>query len=106
MSKHNGTGPDVLVPSNSDCIQLAEAVNDRVQDLMRTHRVMQGMDLHAPVEMKSDFVRWQAMLKRHRSGDMRHRKSELMATRAVAQWSVNVQRALRNQPPELVEWRE
>lgn len=106
MSKTNGTGPDTLVASDADCVQLAEAISDRVQDLMRTHRIVQGMDLPAPTSMKSDFRLWQRMLKRHRSGDMRHSKSELMAARAVAQWSVNVQMALRGQPSKVVEWRD
>jgi hypothetical protein len=106
MSKSNGrSDPDLLLHSGPDCVMLARTVCVKVQELIQFHRAACGMDPVAPVELKQDFVRWRTLLDRHNAGDRRHTMSELKATRAVAQWAVDMNMAIRNQPPKTIEWR-
>jgi len=109
MSKKNGKAnlyPDLMQPSSSDTVALAQAVRERVLQVAHLYHQSRGVHLTFPESMAEDVRRWKDVLVRHGAGDFRNSRSELLATRAVAQWSLNVKRALCGQPTEQLEWGE
>lgn len=75
----------------------AHEVESRFLDLCHLHLRLRGTKLEVPKELQSDMVRWRRMVVRHKSGDFRHRESEMKALKAIAQWTLQVNAQLRNQ---------
>lgn len=90
--------------STMDDVCLGEAIETRLADLADAYLRIRGRTLQVPEILKNDFVRYTAYRSRHRKGDFRHSDSELKSVREIAQWSVQVNRALRGQPPKHIDW--
>ncbi len=87
----------VMVQSTADCIALGQAVEERFLDLCHAHLRIRGCELPIPRSLDSDVLRWRAMRIRHKRGDFRNTESEWSSTKAVAQWTLDVNSQLRNQ---------
>ncbi len=108
MSRRNGRGRihlDLLQTSRADDIALAQAVEDRFLDLSGTYMRVKGTELVPPPELNADMLAWRKMRVRHKAGDFRHTGSELKSTQRIAQWTLDVNAALRNQETTKMEWR-
>lgn len=106
MSKTNGVAPGTLRPATQDEVALVEAVRERLLGVCHLHRREMESDLCPTVEVRPAYDRWRRVVARHRAGDFRISRDEVLATREVAQWSLDVNCALRNQPFEKIEWRD
>lgn len=93
-----------LVPSRPDDIALAQAVEQRFIDLCSTHMRLRGTMPQVPLSLTPDMRRWRQMRLRHRGGDLRHTDAEMRSVRTFAQWTVDINNQLRNQPPSDVQW--
>lgn len=93
-----------MLKSTTDDVCLGQAIEDRMGDLANSYLRIRGVDLRVPEILRNDFVRYTAYRERHKKGDHRHTESELKSVREIAQWTVQVNCALRNQPPKHVDW--
>ena len=96
---------DRLKPSDQDTVGLCKAVKTRFVELQELCRRTGHLWL-SPKGMRGDFIRFKALCQRHARGDMRNSRAELLALRAVAQWTVTQNMAIKNQPPKVVEWKD
>lgn len=111
MAANNGKTPelihgDILRPSSMDNISLCDAVQGRFVDLCNAYARIRGVMLVPPADLDTDLLLWRTMAKRHRIGDFRNSRDEILATRRVAQWTVDVNATLRNQEAKAVAWRD
>lgn len=97
---------DLLLPSIQDTVILAEAVESRFLDLCGAHQRIKGEELLPPPDLNSAVLLWRRMRVRHKRGDFRNSRSELQATRTIAQWTMDVHCELRNQPKKTLQWRD
>lgn len=97
---------DLLKKSDADAVALAEAVEERFLTVCRTYIRIWGSEIKMPVSLKQDLLRWRTMRLRHKKGDFRNSDSELASTKAVAQWTVDVNAGLRGQPVQTLQWKE
>lgn len=95
-----------LQKSSADDIALSMAVQSRFVELCGAYRRIRGVDLVPPSDLDSDLFHWRTMAVRHRQGDFRNSEEELKSLRTIAQWTVDVNRELRNQPPQKIDWGE
>jgi hypothetical protein len=95
-----------LEKSIPDTITLAAKVEENFLTLCELHRRVRGVDLIPPRELDGDMLNWRAMRVRHKKGDFRNTESELRSTKTIAEWTVQVNCVLRNQPPKHVTWKE
>jgi hypothetical protein len=66
---------------------------------------VRGEELKFPAILKEDISRFRTLLDRHQAGDLRHKQSEIEAVKLIAEWSLQVNSAIRNQGPvEVPEW--
>jgi len=98
--------PDALHPSTPDTVALVDAVGARYEQLRREWKRIRGVDLKIPKTLHIELGIVKKVWSRHRSGDMRNSLSELRATKVLAQWTVDVNKVLRNQEPEIIEWKD
>ena len=107
MNSKNGHQhfPDILIPSDEDCVALADAVESRFLDLCGAYQKIKGKKLIPPPTLRVDLLRWRQMRVRHLSGDLRHSVAELKSTRAAAQWTCDVNAEMRNQVKAAVPWK-
>ena len=109
MSKRNGK-PRIhlnqLQLSTRDDVALGQAVEDRYLELCRLWPAMRGMAFVPPASLDKDMVLWRTMRVRHKAKDFRNTRSELLATRTIAQWTLDKNMELRNQPAKKLEWRD
>jgi len=110
MSNRNGrvrrSSPDRLTISDADTIALSDAVHDRFVRVADEWLRSCKEQLPIPKEIDQDLLRWRTMVVRFKSGDFRNTESELMALKTIAQWTVDVNNQLRNQPDKRVKWKE
>jgi len=92
----------MLQPSEG-WVTFGEAVESRFLDLCGSWRRVKGVDLPISESLNADMMRWREMRVRHRSGDFRHTEAELSSTKAIAQWTLDCNAALRNQVPKKLE---
>jgi hypothetical protein len=108
--KRNGRGElrhkDMLHPSSQDDVALADAVEQRFLDVCGSWLRVKGVELVPPESLNSDMLLWRRMRVRHNQGDFRNSDSELKATQVVAQWTLDCQCELRNQPKQTIKWRD
>jgi len=131
MNRRNGKliHSNRLVPSSYDEVSLCQAVEDRFLDLTRSWQRIKGESLPIPAELDKDMLRWRQMRMRHRCqkcgnkevlvlpgksiccsycggfGDYRHTEAELKSLRTIAEWTVDMNCVLRNQPKITLNWR-
>lgn len=87
-----------------DTYQLCQAVEERFIDLTHAHRRIRGTDLIPPPSLDKDMLLWRTMAVRFKNGDMRNTQSELIALQNIAQWTLDVNCELRNQPKQIIQW--
>src|ERR1017187_1591508 len=92
--------------STRDTIMLAEAVEQRFIAVGDDYLGKRGIALAPPESLNKAMLLWRQMRIRHRRGDMRNTRDELIATREIAQWTMTVQCALRNQPQQDIVWKD
>jgi hypothetical protein len=95
-----------LRPSADDDFRLAEAVEQRFLDLCGAWLRVKGVELIPPKSLNREMFLWRTMRVRYRSGDCRHTEAELRATKAIAQWTLDCQCELRNQPKQILKWKD
>ena len=93
-----------LIPSDPDMVMLGQAVESRFLDLCEAYFRIKCVELTVPAGLDRDFLHWREMRVRHNQGDLRHRESEKISTRNVAQWTLDENCKLRNQPMQVLEW--
>lgn len=91
-----------MIKSTADDIALGEAILERLPGLQGLHIRVCGTDLVMPPEIADDYLRMVSMITRHRTGDFRHHEIEARSTRSFAQWTLDVNSQLRNQPKVLL----
>jgi len=95
-----------LLPSDEDLVQLAEAVEQRFTSVLDLHERVLGFPLCPPTELQNDMVLWRTMIMRHRKGDKRNTDDEKRAVRRIAQWTLDQNCILRNQPLQKLAWKD
>lgn len=106
-SKCNGQKniyPNRLYPSHSETINGCILVDGDYRKLCRTYMIVKGIELFPPKSLMPDITRWREMIVRYNRSDWRNSEAEVMSLRAVAQWLVDINCELRNQPPKKIEW--
>lgn len=98
--RKNRIHSDALGPSAQDDIALSDAVEERFLTLSGTYLRVKHEELPIPADMNYDMLRWRKMRVRHKRGDFRHSAAELKSVQVIAQWTLDVNRELRNQPAE------
>lgn len=109
MSKRNGKQIHAgrLVPSHggpNGIITGAEIVEEKFLLLCNMYGNIRHERLVPPPSLDKDMLLWRRMRVRHKKGDLRHTEAELQATKAVAEWTVNVHMELRGLPPRKIDW--
>ena len=102
----NGHSSEGLRPSSEDTVALGEAVQSRLEELKLAYVRITHELLTMPNEMKSAFLLWTTMRKRHQRRDLRSTPGEEKATRHLAQWTLDVNADLRNQKRTKIVWKE
>jgi len=116
-----------LIKSTTDDVLLAHAVEVRFVELCGSYLRIKGDRLMSPPILDRDFLRWRTLRVRHKCkcgckeiglnkrkepcciecgkrGDYRHTEAEMKSTREIANWTVQVNAAIRNQPPVHVDF--
>jgi hypothetical protein len=109
MSKRNGHSrihTNTLHPSSQDTIALCMAVQERFLNLCGTYLRVNGVELPVPQWLDKEFLNWRGMAVRHKKGDFRNNEAELKSLRVVAQWTLDMNCTLRNQPRKVMDWGE
>lgn len=96
---------DRLLPIDKDTNSLSDAVFTRLQDLEHSWMRIKGVALPIPVDIDKAILKWGDMIERLAKNDFRYKESELKALQEVAQWSVNMNCTLRNQPLKKIKWK-
>ena len=111
MSRKNGRAKkpfelETLKPSTEDTIHLGMAVEERFIRLCSAHLRLRGVELWPPKSVLPDMIRWRHMMVRHRNGDFRNTRTELLCTRSMAGWTFLVNCDLRNQTYTPLKWKD
>lgn len=93
-----------LIPSEPDDVMLVRTVEHNFLDLCGIYLRVEGRKLEVPGAMKPAFLLWRSARVRHMKSDFRHTADEMKATRDVAQWTVDLNCKMRNQPSKTIEW--
>lgn len=96
----------MLQNSTQDDILLSHEVEVRLKELQQSYLDRVGNSLVVPVDLQPDYKRFIQMRMRHRQGDFRHSADESLSLKAVAQWTVNVNSALRGQVTQRITWKD
>jgi hypothetical protein len=104
LGKNGSASAEVLVPSLPDVIRLAHAIEERFMGLSAFYFRTKGTPLALPEPVKKDAITWRRLLLRYGQGDFRNTRSELKAMRMFAQWTVDVNCEIRNQPKQTINW--
>ena len=95
---------NALLPSSVDSIQLAEAIEYRYFEITALHERINGTELMFPKELDQAVISWREVRVRHKAGDYRNSEEELRMIKIIAQWTVDVNNSLRNQPTKKIAW--
>ena len=108
MVRHKRNGrprhTDVLVLSTEDNAQLSIAVEQRFVEVCALHARVRKYDLVPPAYLDADMRLWRTMAVRHKKGDYRNTVDEILAIKRIAQWTLDVNSELKQQPQKAHEW--
>lgn len=93
-----------LVPSRTDTVTLAEAVEHRYLQLCEDYLRTKFEELVFPSELDNDVILWRTMRVRHKSGDFRNTLDEFKSTTRIADWTLKVRAELTKTEVKKVEW--
>ncbi len=97
---------NMLQQSTQDTLELADAIGERFEGLCQLYLRVRGRQLSVPVSMRSDMLNFIRMHERFLRGDHRNSRQELLSARAVAQWTLDINLQLRNQPSKKLVWKD
>lgn len=95
---------NVLIPSTEDTVALCFAVQERFIILLDSYAAIKGEALIPPREFDSAMIRWREMAVRFKKSDFRNSEEELTSLREIAQWTLDENCKLRNQPLKKMFW--
>ncbi len=87
-----------LKSSTPDHVALGMAIDDRFVVLCSRYKRVTGNELIFPKSMDRDVMRWRQLRVRHKKGDYRHTDVELASMHLIAQWTVDTNNVLCDQP--------
>lgn len=93
----------MLKTSDPDTVALGDAVELRFLELCGSWQRVKGAELPIPESLNLDMLRWREMRVRHKRGDFRNTEAELKSTKAVAQFTLDMNFSLRNQPRKVLD---
>lgn len=93
-----------LFKSSPDQIGIVYEVNQRLIELDGSLLRVRGSGLFIAPSLEKDFERFQAVKTRHQSNDFRHSAAEMASVATIAQWSLDLNCELRNQPRVVVDF--
>ena len=95
---------DLKVHSNEAEVGLAREIEQKTIEVAAMYRRRYHKKLIPDGDMTKALVLFRTMRMRHAKGDYRHTNSEKQAVKAVAQWSLDVDRLIRNQSRMKLQW--
>jgi hypothetical protein len=95
-----------LRPASYDEFQLCISLESRFKDLMAAHIRIKGVALPVPTSLDKEMVLWRQQAVRFKDGDKRTNQDEVIAVRAMCQWTVDENHHLRGQEgdPPVLQW--
>lgn len=96
--------PDILRPASPDEQYLCASIQESFLDLCGAYLRLRGVQLTIPTDLQLDVRRWREFAGRLMTNNPRIKESEWQAMKAVAQWTVDVNKELRGQGPVVVEF--
>jgi hypothetical protein len=96
----------MLIPASIDDIELSLAVEQRFIDVCGTYQRLKHVQLTIPKDLQADLTLWRRSVVRFRSGDMRVSPDERKSLRRIAQWTLDVNCEIRNQPKQKLVWKD
>lgn len=96
---------DVLIPSDMGVVNFAQVIEENFLTVCEYNMKLRGEELPIPSSLDKDLLRWRGLRVRHKQGDFRHTTAEYESMKVIAQWTVDVNNELHNQPPNKIEWR-
>ncbi len=93
-----------LTRCEKDTIHLCAAVEPRFLDVCDLYARVKGEQLTIPDDIKQALVHWRTMIARFKRGDMRATPSEEKSLKELAQWTLDWNNKLRNQPSKTMQW--
>ncbi len=97
---------DNMQAANPDTLYLSNEVTDRFKIVVDRYYRVHGQNPPFSDEFKTTCKRWRTMHYRFQNGDYRHTRSELLALRDVAQWTLDLNAGLCNQPIQKLDWQD
>lgn len=94
----------VLQKADQDTRHLCAAVDTRVSEVLNLHVRVREHPPMIPKNIQEDINLWRQMVVRFKKDDWRCTEDERQALRRVAQWSLDLNCDLRNQPRKVLEW--
>lgn len=108
MSRTNGKKDNrhasILKPATHDLVALGFAVQQRFLDVCDLHKRLRDTEVLIPSHLDRDMLNWRTMMVRFKKGDHRANRDEELSTRRIAQWTLDINNTLRNQPLKAIEW--
>jgi len=95
-----------LLKSQPDDITLCQAVQEKFLELCGSWVRVKQQGIDIPQDVHADMFQWRRIITRHQKGDFRNTGAELQSLKSVAQWTVDMNCALRNQPSKTIEWKD
>ena len=95
---------NTLNPSDLGHRQMLVEMEERFLTVCNRYIKKWGIELVIPESLRPDFVRWRQMVSRHNKGDYRHTEAEWESIKSIAQWTVDENCKICDQPPVTVEW--
>lgn len=99
-------GSTKLAPSKKDVIALGVEIEIRWGELFEAYFKVHKVQLIVPFALESALIRWREMRVRHNKEDYRNTRDEELCTREIADWTLEVNCLLRNQPYVPIEWED
>ena len=90
--------------SSPDQIAIVYELNQRLIELDGTLLRVRGSGLFVAPSLEKDFERFEEVKFRHQKNDFRHSAAEMQSVATIAQWSLDINSELRNQPRQVVDF--
>lgn len=95
-----------LLDSEPDDVMLVRSVEHCFLELCDLYKRVNEKQLQWPKDLLSSAKLWRAARMRHKRSDFRHTRDEMLATRAVAEWTLRVKAKLCGVEKQVPEWRD
>lgn len=95
-----------LLLSQKDDIALPHEVFMRFMNVDDLLVRLRGTGITVPESLEADFRRFNQLRQRHMQQDYRHTEAEMKSVKTIAQWVLDLNCELRNQPRQVLEWKD